>query len=243
MDRERLRRLAVPLGVGAFLIALYLTLPPFRVLVQRVILLLARADIREVKEYLRGFGPWAAVVSGLLMVFQSVAAPLPAFVITFANGLLFGAWWGTLLSWSSAMAGATVCFAISRLLGRPVVEKLVGGKSLELSDRFFQRYGRHAVLLARLIPVISFDVVSYAAGLTSMGVGEFLLATGVGQLPATIVYSVLGQEMTHSARIGLWAVVGVLGLLVLALALKSYFEGRMSAGGGASVEGSVGSNS
>lgn len=230
MDRERWTRLATPLGLGAILAALYLLLPPFRAQVQRAALLLARADIREVKEYLRGFGPWAALVSSLLMVFQSVAAPLPAFVITFANGLLFGAWWGTLLSWSSAMVGAVVCFGISRLFGRPVVEKLVGGKSLKLADRFFQHYGRYAVLLARLIPVISFDVVSYAAGLTAIGWGEFLLATGLGQLPATVVYSVLGQEMTRTARIGLWAAMGVLALLVLALALKRYFEGRLLAG-------------
>jgi len=196
---------------------------------QQAIVLLAQADIQEIKEYLRGFGIWAPLVSGALMVLQSVAAPLPAFVITFANGLLFGAFWGTLLSWSSAMIGATICFWISRLLGRPAVEKLVGRKSLELADRFFDRYGRYAVLLARLIPVISFDVVSYAAGLTSLGLGEFLLATGLGQLPATVVYSVLGQEMTSSARIGLWALLGVLSLLVLALALKRYFEARLLA--------------
>lgn len=230
MDRERRVRWTILLGLGAILAILYLVLPPFKAQMQRAALLLARADIREVKEYLRGFGPWAPLVSGLLMVFQSVAAPLPAFVITFANGLLFGAWWGTLLSWSSAMVGAAVCFGISRLFGRPVVERLVGRRSLELTDRFFQRYGRYAVLLARLIPVISFDVVSYAAGLTAIGWGEFLLATGLGQLPATVVYSVLGQEMTRTARIGLWAAVGVLALLVLALALKRYFKGQLLAG-------------
>jgi len=145
-------------------------------------------------------------------------------VITLTNGLLFGTVKGALLSWSSAMVGAILCYYISRLFGRPVVERLVGKKSLEVTDRFFQRYGRHAVLLARLIPVISFDVVSYAAGLTSIGLGDFILATGIGQAPATLAYSFLGQNMTRAARLGLWIILGVLALVTLGFALKARFE-------------------
>ncbi len=152
-------------------------------------------------------------------------------VITLANGLLFGTIGGALLSWSSAMIGAIVCYYISRLFGRPVVEKLVGGKSLDMTDRFFRRYGKHAILIARLVPVISFDVVSYAAGLTTIGPWEFLLATGIGQLPATLVYSFLGQNMTQAARLGLWVVLGVLVLVTLGFALKARFEeGLLSEG-------------
>ena len=62
------------------------------------------------------------------------------------------------------MVGAVVCYYISRLFSRSVVEKLAGQGSLALTDRFFNRYDKHAILIARLIPVISFDVVSYAAG-------------------------------------------------------------------------------
>ncbi len=158
------------------------------------------------------------------MVFQSVVAPLPAFVITFTNGLLFGAFWGTILSWSSAMVGAAVCFAIARVYGRPVVEKIVGGKSLEIADRFFKRYGKHAILIARLLPIISFDVVSYAAGLTSMGFIGFFIATGIGQLPATIVYSYLGQNLTGSVKVIFYSFIIVLVFLVVGLAWRSRYE-------------------
>jgi len=98
-----------------------------------------QAAIAAFKDYLLGFGAWAAVVSAALMVFQSVAAPLPAFVVTFANGLLFGWAWGALLSWSSAMLGAVLCYWIAQSLGRPVVEKLVGGGTvLETWDVFLR---------------------------------------------------------------------------------------------------------
>jgi len=96
-----------------------------------------------------------------------------------------------------------------------------------MMDRFFQHYGKHAVLIARLLPIISFDVVSYAAGLTAIGPWEFLVATGIGQLPATVVYSFLGQNMTRAARLGLWIVLGVLALVTLGFALKVRFEERL----------------
>lgn len=153
------------------------------------------------REYIASYGALAPIISALLMIFQSVAAPLPAFLITLTNGLLFGVWWGTLLSWSSAMAGAAICFFIARHLGRPIVVKVVSEPALLATDRFFERYGRHAVLIARLVPIISFDVISYGAGLTGMSFLGFCIATGVGQLPATILYSYLGDQVTGTIRI------------------------------------------
>jgi len=227
MSDKRKPQTILALGVAAALALLFLFSPAFRAEVQRAFALLARADIEQLKEYLLGFGAWAPIVSGSLMVLQSLFVPLPAMVITLANGLLFGTIGGALLSWSSAMVGAVVCYYISRLFGRPMVEKLVGGRSLDMADRFFQRYGKHAILIARLLPVISFDVVSYAAGLTTIGPWEFLLATGIGQMPATLVYSFLGQNMPKAARLGLWITLGVLALLTLGFALKARFEERL----------------
>lgn len=218
-------------GAAVVLVLLYLLSPTFRTEVQRAVALLSSADLAGMKAYILSFGAWAPFVSGALMVLQSLVVPLPAMVITLTNGLLFGTIGGAVLSWSSAMLGALLCFYLSRLFGRPVVERLAGRNSLALTDRFFDRYGKYAILLARLVPVISFDVVSYAAGLTTIGPWEFLLATGIGQLPATLVYSFLGQNMTQAARLGLWVVLGVLVLVTLGFALKARFEeGLLSEG-------------
>ena len=83
-------------------------------------------DQQGIERFIHSYGSQAAVVSFLLMIFQAIAAPLPAFLITFANASLFGAFWGGVLSWSSAMVGAALCFYIARLMGRGVVEKLTG---------------------------------------------------------------------------------------------------------------------
>ena len=208
----------------ALAVASYLWLPVVNQSVNAIVSILTIADvpqaIQRFREYLLGFGVWAPLVSAVLMVFQAVVAPLPAFVLTFTNGLLFGWAWGAVLSWSSAMVGAMLCFWIARALGRPVVERLVGGsKSLEVSDLFFTRYGNRTILITRLLPFVSFDIISYGAGLTPISIRSFLLATGIGQLPATIVYSYLGQNLTGSIQVLFWVfsittAVFVLGWIV-----------------------------
>jgi uncharacterized membrane protein YdjX (TVP38/TMEM64 family) len=172
-------------------------------------LIFGQVDVNLVRGYILSFGIWAPVISFLLMIFQSVAAPLPAFLITFANASLFGWVKGAILSWSSAMAGAVLCFYIAKFYGREVVEKFTTKYALENIDQFFDEYGKYAILIARLLPFISFDIVSYAAGLTSIGFWSFFWATGLGQLPATIIYSYVGDMLVGGVQ------KFVFGLLIL----------------------------
>ena len=162
------------------------------------------------------------------MVFQSVAAPLPAFIITFANAGLFGWVKGAILSWSSAMAGAALCYAIARIYGRSAVEKLTTGTALKEVDRFFEKYGKWAVLVCRLLPFVSFDVVSYAAGLTAMGFWEFFWATGLGQLPATLVYSYVGGVLTGSVRTLVFGLLLIFSLSIIAFMIRQIRQERKS---------------
>jgi uncharacterized membrane protein YdjX (TVP38/TMEM64 family) len=223
---------------GVALAALaYLAVPGVRSGVDSAVRVLSATDTRAAVEALRawvlGFGAWAPLVSAAVMVLQSVVAPLPAFVVTFANGLLFGWAPGALLSWSSAMLGAALCFGIARGLGRPVVERLLGGAAaLDLADRFFLRHGTRAILLARLLPFVPFDPVSYAAGLTTTGLRPFLVATGLGQLPATLLYSYLGESLTGSARVLLWVLSIAAALLVVGWAAGRRAAPRVGLGDG-----------
>ncbi|MBI2529450.1 MAG: TVP38/TMEM64 family protein [Candidatus Rokubacteria bacterium] len=208
--RGVLLALALAGGVVALVLALRGEPPePVRVL--------AHGDIAGLRVYVLSFGAWAPLVSGGLMVLQAVIAPLPASAITYVNGLMFGAWWGGLLSWGSALGAAALCFGLSRILGRPAVGRLVSPRALAWSDAFFARFGPYAVLIGRLSPVVSFDVVSYGAGLTPMSFAGFLTATAVGMVPATLVYSYLGHLGGSSGQALLWTVgtLTLLGVLVL----------------------------
>ncbi len=191
------------------IVCVYLFIPPIKSNVNQALSVLQTLDVGAAKEYILSFGIWAPIVSFLLMILQSIIAPLPAFIITFSNAGLFGWINGAILSWSSAMAGAAICYYIAKFLGRSAVEKLTSKIGLEKIDEFFKQYGKYAILIARLLPFISFDIVSYAAGLTSMNFWTFFIATGIGQLPATIVYSYIGGMLTGTAK------AFVMGLLIL----------------------------
>lgn len=205
-------RILLFLGVIA-VVALYFLYAPFRAFLKEVFRVFATGDFQKLKDFVASYGSYAAAISFLLMVLQSVVAPLPAFLITFANAALFGFWKGALLSWSSAMVGAALCFFIARSLGREAVEKLTSKGALKSIDEFFERHGKQSILIARLLPFISFDIVSYAAGLSSVSFLGFWVATGLGQLPATLVYSYVGGFLTGGAKL---LVTGLLILFALA---------------------------
>lgn len=78
----------------------------------------------------------------------------------FANASLFGWWQGALLSWGSAMIGAAVAFYLARLFGRGFVEKLTTKTGLSQVDEFFDSYGKQSILIVRLLPFLSFGVVT-----------------------------------------------------------------------------------
>jgi uncharacterized membrane protein YdjX (TVP38/TMEM64 family) len=228
---KRKRHINLIIALTTIFLAFYFLHVEFQVFINSAATRMMEADIEAFKNYLLSFGLWAPIISAFLMIFSIVMAPpIPGFVITFTNGLLFGTLWGGLLSWSSAMVGSALCFYISRSLGRPAIEKMFSKRALDWMDQFFKKYGIHSILLARLVPVISFDLVSYAAGLTSIRFWVYFIATGIGQAPATIVYSYLGQHASDSVMYLFYAFIIVTALAVLAAAFKPYFDKKMKKG-------------
>lgn len=216
------------MGIIIVLVLLYFLNPSINQLVNNVSAMFATGDFTVVRDFIDEYGTYAMLVSAALMVFQSVVAPLPAFLITFANANLFGWWQGAILSWSSAMLGACICFFISRVLGRDVVEKLTSKAGLKSIDQFFEKYGRHSILIARLLPFLSFDLVSYAAGLTSMAFVPFFIATGLGQLPATIIYSYVGGMLTGGAQLLVTGLLIFFALSIFIVLIRNMFYSKKS---------------
>lgn len=204
----------------------YFFIPSVNRILNKIFVMFASGDFTEVKQFISSYGVYAAAISFALMVLQSVMAPLPAFVLTFANANLFGWWQGAILSWSSAMAGATLCFYIARILGRDVAEKLTSKAGLKQVDEFFEKYGNNTILICRLLPFVSFDIVSYAAGLTSMSFWDFFIATGIGQLPATIVYSYVGGFLTGGAKLFMLGLLITFSLVSLIVMFKAIYTNK-----------------
>ena len=205
---------------------LYLLSEGFRSETNRALGMLGRGDIAGIKVYILSFGVWAPVASCFLMVLQALVAPVPSFLITFANGLAFGVFWGWMLSLFGHVLAAAVCFGISRALGRGPVEVLVGNVGLESADRWFARWGVYAVFAGRLLPGVAFDVISYAAGLTRMEFRSFMVATALGIFPQTFLYSYLGRQAPQ--YVGLF--VGISGLVIFGVAAITVIRYRRERG-------------
>jgi uncharacterized membrane protein YdjX (TVP38/TMEM64 family) len=204
---------------------LYLLSDAFRSETNKAVSILGHGDIAGLRDYIVSFGLWAPVASCFLMVLQALVAPVPSFLITFANGLAFGVFWGWMLSVFGHVLAASVCFGISRTLGRVPMEVLVGKTGLESADRWFARWGVYAVFAGRLLPGVAFDAISYAAGLTNMRFSNFLVATTLGIVPQTFLYSYLGRQAPE--YVGLFLVTtGAFLLAVIVVAAVRYSRER-----------------
>ena len=180
-------------------------------------------DFEGLRAFILSYGVWAPVTSIALMTVQSMVPLVPGLAITITNAWVFGWEHGALYSWIGALAGAVLDFGIARWYGRPVVERLVRPRYLNMTDQFFRRHGVLAVFITRLTPVIPFKVISYGAGLTAITFQHYVMATGVGQTPAIVLYSFLGQHLTRSIR----AAILITTLLVLVTVLAYYYRNEI----------------
>ena len=171
------------------------------------------ASVAGTVAHLRSWGPWAALGSIALMVVHAFL-PFPSEFITLANGMVFGPWWGTLVTWIGAMLGAVATFALVRLLGRPFVYRMLSGAQRRRLSDWSTRRGGAALLIGRLIPVIAFNLLNYSAALTDISWWTFLWATGLGILPLTVLLNVFGDSLLNaSAWNWAWLSAGILALL------------------------------
>ncbi len=191
-----------------------------------------QGNIHRLKTLILSFGLWAPLISAFLMVAQSVILFLPAFPIFVVNALVFGPFYGLLLSWGSAVTGSMVCFSIAKTLGRPVVERLVKKDHLETADRALKKYQKYVILLFGFVPVVSFDVISYAAGLTLLAYWEFLFLVCIAQVPSALFYTLLVHRIDRGTLDFYWIVAAVLFFLLGfgSTAVRAYLNRRRQKG-------------
>lgn len=168
------------------------------------------ASIEGTAQRIRDWGMWGVAGSIGLMVAHSFL-PFPAEIIACANGMVYGAWWGALVTWAGAMLGAAAAFALVRWLGRPFVERMVPASQWERMSRWSRHRGAATLLVARLIPVIAFNLINYVAALTGLSWWSFLWATGLGILPLVILLSILGEQMLTMPP-WVWVLLGALAI-------------------------------
>ncbi|WP_370271523.1 TVP38/TMEM64 family protein [Pseudooceanicola nitratireducens] len=146
----------------------------------------------QVADWVDAAGAWGPVAVVTLMVIAVVASPIPSAPIALAAGAAYGHTLGALFVAVGSEIGALLAFWIARTLGRRGVERLLGGadtKGLLGSQNALTL----TVFFSRLLPFVSFDAMSYAAGLSRLHAWRFALATLAGILPASFVLAHIGS--------------------------------------------------
>ncbi len=172
----------------------------------------------QVEVAIREVGPVAPVLFVLVYAVLTVLV-FPGSVLTVAAGVVFGTVVGTVLSVLGASLGAAGAYLVGQRLGRSKVAELSGGR-LEQLDGWLARRGFLAVLYARLVPVVPFNLLNYVAGVSSVRFGEYMAATVVGIVPGTFAFAALGgsfRDPTSPAfltAVGLIVALGVAGPLI-----------------------------
>lgn len=203
-----------------FILITYYYIPGLQEFLNSGITYLRYRDFDGLRQFILSYGLWAPIASIALTVIQSLVPFVPGLIITITNAWIFGWQYGAFYSWIGALLGAMLDFCVARWYGRLVVEKIVNSKYLNLIDKFLRKHGLLAVMMTRLTPIIPFKVVSYGAGLTYMSPWQFVSATAIGQAPAIILYSILGQNITHNIRI----TITITSLLIVIVAIIYYYR-------------------
>ena len=175
----------------------------------------------NIETWLESAGIFAPLLYMAVMALAVVISPIPSLPLDIAAGAFFGPFVGTLYSVSGALAGAVMSFMIARFLGRELIERFLGGHinfCTECSDMILTK----VVFLSRLLPVVSFDIISYGAGLTKMSLKRFSLATFFGMIPLTYLYNYSGSVLVFGEEVTF--VLGVV-MVVLFLVMPKWLEG------------------
>lgn len=176
-------------------------------------LLLQGIGLERLQSAIVQAGPLAPILYILIRAATFIAAPLSSGPIQFAAGVLFGLIPGTLYSLLGEVLGGTANFWIARLLGRPVVARLVGQSGMERIEGLYQRVGEAWTLVyARLFFFAFYDFVSYAAGLTPIRYRTFVLITAIAGIIPTFAAVAIGTTLTgqNNGMVLLYAALGVL---------------------------------
>ncbi|MFX0142924.1 MAG: TVP38/TMEM64 family protein [Candidatus Hodarchaeota archaeon] len=127
-----------------------------------------------------------------IMTIQGLLVPIPSEVVLLATGMIWGWFLGGILGVIGSMAAALLCFYVSKRGGRPLAKKFVGDKAIDMADDLIHKYGIKAIIVSRLIPFISFDVISYASGLVDIELKKYTIGTLIGSVFRAFFYSIWG---------------------------------------------------
>ncbi len=149
----------------------------------------------RLRMYVTSWGSYAPLVFIAIQAMQVVFAPIPGEVTGAAGGFIFGAWPNVVFSTIGLTLGSMGAFIFARIVGQPVVEVIVGKKSLERFHYLTEKHGNLLALIMFTIPGFPKDILCYVLGISPMRFIPFVLVCFLGRIPGTIMLSISGAAV------------------------------------------------
>lgn len=161
------------------------------------------------------FGPLAII--GILIL-QTILAPIPGTIVPIAVGALYGVWLGTFYTWIGSVLGTSIAFGIARILGRPIIQKIISSKKIEYYDNFLKR-NNFLIWVVYIIPVVfPLDIISFVIGLSAIKFRQFIIVVTLGFIPHLLILTYFGERLLSASKLErLIYLLGVILILVFIL--------------------------
>lgn len=180
--------------------------------------LIGEFNPNQIEHWLQQAGIWAPIIYILLYIFATVLV-LPSTALNLAGGAVFGPWFGTFWTSIAAVIAAVVTFIFTRTIGRNLVtQKLI--KRWRTIDTEIKSGGFFYIFAIRLLPIIPYGLVNFAAGLTSIRFRDYFWGTLLGTVPGVAPFVLIGSSGSEALRTGnfstLIAALSLTGVLSMA---------------------------
>jgi uncharacterized membrane protein YdjX (TVP38/TMEM64 family) len=181
--------------------------------------------VEEIKIFFDNFGKLAPLAYVGCVMLEVLVAPIPGIMLYAPGGVVFGGLMGGFLSLIGNTLGAGIACAAARTIGESWATKYFASEKLRSTQELLERKGFWLILLLRINPLTSSDLISYAAGLTRIPVWQVMLATASGMAPLCFAQAYLAENLMQRFPWLLYPLTGCL-IVYVAIVLKIAFRIR-----------------
>jgi len=186
------------IAIAAMIVLTYIWQPEF---FHHAYGIIEKGDIAALAEYLRSFGASSILVTILLFVVMTFTIVFPFMILSGAAGIVFGLFWGTIISWAGEVIGAFVMFVFARYFFRHTVEGWIAkSRYLKQVDDYSAENGFKALLVARLLPLAPSGIITAIAAISRLSFKDFWWATFIGKLPPVVIKVLLGHDLVFAGE-------------------------------------------
>ena len=220
---NKVKVVAALLIVAMFLV-IHLAAPEF---IPEIFELLKHGDIVETADYIRSYGSMAIIFAFLLTLFVNALGFPPAIIFSTANTLIFGIFWGIVISVVAETVGVTISFLLLRFFFRDQAEKIISkSKTLSKIDSYSGKKGFVVMLIARMVPYVPSALLNAAGALSSLSLRDYFIASLIGKFPSTGIEAIIGHDTILQEEDPTRIIVVIIFALVL-IAWAWYYEKKI----------------